>query len=74
MRRGDFFENPENESNTIRKDTLDRIFNFLDISDHRYDLFTSFKKTNPNNLRDMIENYDEIKNLLKGSKFEYFLN
>ncbi len=69
----DFFDNSNSESSTIVSPVLNQIYEFLCIKEKRYDLTTDLKKTNPNKLAELIENYDEIVDFLSGTEWAYLL-
>ncbi len=69
----DFFDNSNSESSTIVSPALNQIYEFLCIKEKRYDLTTDLKKTNPNKLAELIENYDEIVDFLSGTEWTYLL-
>lgn len=66
----DFFDNKIDESNTIREEILQTVFNFLNIS-HQYNIQTKLMKINPDNLEDLIENYHETKLFLELNGWGY---
>lgn len=70
----DFFDAPTDESQTIVPSILDRMYAFLNITDHRYDLKTDLRKTNPSKLSELITNYDQVASRLRGSPWEKFLD
>jgi tetratricopeptide (TPR) repeat protein len=52
---------------------LNQIYEFLCIKEKRYDLTTDLKKTNPNKLAELIENYDEVAGFLSGTEWACLL-
>jgi tetratricopeptide (TPR) repeat protein len=69
----DFFDNSNSESSTIVSPVLNQIYEFLCIKEKRYDLTTDLKKTNPNKLAELIENYDEVAGFLSGTEWACLL-
>jgi hypothetical protein len=69
----DFFSNSQSESETIVPQVLDQTCDFLCVQGNRHDLTTNLKKTNPNKLTELIENYDEVADFLSGTKWAYLL-
>jgi LPS sulfotransferase NodH len=51
--------------------TMNRLTDFLNVS--RQKLSAGTKKLNPGNLKDMIENYDEVENWLKQNSYAEFM-
>lgn len=51
---------------------LSRMLTFLDV-DPIVDLTSHFVKGNPDNIREIIVNYDEVENTLKNTRFEWCL-
>lgn len=72
----DFFktENKTSESNTIRKDVLDKIYEFVNIKETNHSISTTWRKDNSNNLRDLIENYSETKAFLTTHGWGYLFD
>ena len=48
---------------------LENLFTFLDVNPD-YTLTSDFKKINPNSVKDIIINYDEVCSCLKGTEYE----
>lgn len=69
----DLFENSQSQSETIVSQVLDQIYDFLCVQERRHDLITNLKKTNPNKLTELIENYDEVADFLSGTEWAYLL-
>jgi len=70
----DFFTNSASESDTIAPLVLEKVYDFLDIQDKQYKLETSLRKTNPDDLRLLIENFEEVSAVLTDTEFGHFLN
>jgi hypothetical protein len=66
----DFFEENQYESNTISNDILRKIYNLCGV-EHHFDIQTDLAKTNPSQLKDLIENFDEIKLFLELNGWGY---
>jgi hypothetical protein len=60
----DCFDNPELISQTVSPSVLNRVYDFLNIEDRRYDMETPYVKGNPGLLRDLVKNYDELVDFL----------
>ena len=69
----DFFQKSHGQSGQIAPEILDIIFDFLHIEDRKYDLRTDLKKTNPDDLCEIIENYEEVAAALRKTKWRRFL-
>jgi len=67
----DLFYDINIENTTICQNVLEQVYSFLNISDKRYDLSTDLRKTNPNQLSDLIDNYDEVRNFLEQNGWGY---
>lgn len=59
------------DSVTISNTVLEQVFQFLEIEDKQFDLATDLRKTNPNRLEDLIENYDEVGLFLEANGWGY---
>lgn len=53
--------------NSRHQETADRIFGFLGVDSHK--VKTAYRKVTPDDLRDSIENYDEVLNFFKNTKY-----
>ena len=69
----DFFTNSESESDTIIPWVLDRIYDFVGIQNKGHKLETPLKKTNPNDLSLLIENFEEVADFLTKTEFGHLL-
>ena len=58
--------------NSKHQQTADRIFKYLDLKSCKVQ--TSLKKMSTENLRDMIENYDEVYDFFKNTKYLHYLS
>jgi hypothetical protein len=58
---------------TINRSVLDRLYDFLEINERRYDMKTKLRKTNPGTLQDLIPNYNDVIGFLSGTEWEYLL-
>ncbi len=56
----DFFSDENFSSETLAPAVIKRVCSFLGVSVPDTDLVTGLKKTNPDDLRDLISNYDEL--------------
>jgi hypothetical protein len=70
----DLFDDHLSESDSVKRSALNRIYDFLDIQERRFDLKTDLRKTNPIMLKDLIGNYDEVAGFLMGTEWEYLLS
>lgn len=69
----DFFTNSQSESHTIQNEVLSEIYDFLNV-EYSYDVQTDLKKTNPNKLENLIENYDDVKIYLESNGWGYLFS
>lgn len=69
----DFFGNGNGASNTIKKEVLSQVYDFLGVKSC-FDVKTDLVKTNPNRLVDLIENYEEVKLFLELNGWGYLLD
>lgn len=58
--------------NAVHQQTSDRVFEYLGLQ--KFPVSTKYKKIIPPNLKDIILNYDEMKNSLVNTKYFEFLN
>jgi hypothetical protein len=59
------------DSRGLRQDVADSICDFLEVS--RRPMASRLVKINPDNLRDMVTNYDELAAAIRNSEFARFL-
>ncbi len=57
--------------NSKHQETADKIFGYLNLSTHK--VFTDLKRMSSENLEDMLENYDEVYDFFKDTKYKLFL-
>jgi predicted Zn-dependent protease len=60
----DLVASPEGETRLLAPEVVQNIFDFLQLTDREMPLQTGWRKTNPNVLTDVLENYDQVADLL----------
>jgi hypothetical protein len=55
-----------------REDELNKALGFLGL-DYNTTMGSELRKINPDNLRDVIDNYDEVVSTLTGTRYEQYL-
>jgi hypothetical protein len=50
------------------------LFDFLHVGSNAGTAFSSLQKVNPTSHQELIENYDEVRGMLRGTRFEPFLH
>lgn len=68
----DFLKGREGEA-CINPVVLKALYGFLGVDSEMFDLKTARKKTNPNDLREFVTNYDAVAATLEGTPLEYCL-
>lgn len=61
------------ECQGFSKDELDRLYDFFGLENRSYELETPMRKTNPDRLQDLIENYEEVRETLLSQDIKYSL-
>ena len=70
----DFFPPGQASAATIQPQVLKRVFTFLDVREIKPDaLVSQRKKGNPSNLRQLIDNFEEVAESLQGTRWGEFL-
>jgi hypothetical protein len=60
------------EDNSVHQETADKIFNYLGLK--HYEVTSQFERMTPQNLDQIILNYDEVLRFFKDTKYFQFLN
>lgn len=64
----------DQEANSLTRESLDTLYDYLGIEDRRYDLASSLTKINPTLLRHSLANYHDVVETLLGTPFEPLLD
>ena len=69
----DLLENGETSSQGVAQSSLTRIYDFLEVQNRNCELHTKFHKMNSSNTSEIVQNFAEVKQMLRGTRFEKFI-